>query len=115
MENKINEYFKLQEEIFNHCGYKEDWRIYPLVDNRDYLWFVDEDGEELSTAENMKGFITGDCYSDEILHDRFLPKSIYEGEKYTMILVDTHCDGNKYLSLLSNDKKICEEDIDEEE
>ena len=110
MEEKINQYYNLQEEIFNHCGYQEDWKIYPLVDEREYLWYVSKDEKELKLAKKLEDFVTGDYYSDEILKDRFLPKSIYQGEKYTMILIDTHTDGNRYLSLLSNEKRQLNEE-----
>lgn len=104
MKNKIDKYFKLQEEIFVHCRYMEDWHIYPMVDYRDFVWAINKNS--VVSAKTLEDFATGEFFEDEILKDRFLSKSIFEGQEFTLILVDTHCDNNKYLILLDNNKKI---------
>lgn len=47
-------------------------------------------------------------YSNEIYTQRFLPKWVYRGKDYTMICVDTHTDGNKFLQIFDNSKEIRE-------
>jgi len=47
-----------------------------------------------------------DYYEDTIYQQRFLPKYIYEGLEYTMISVDTQTDGNKFLAVFDNKKKV---------
>lgn len=45
-------------------------------------------------------------YSDEIYTQCFLPKWIYRGKDYTMILIDIHTDGNRFLAIYDNKKEI---------
>ena len=98
MKNLIDNYFKLQDEIFKHCGYQEGWKIYPIVDYREYFWTIDD--EDLITSNENDFSDDGNCYCDEIIGN------IFKGEKYTLILVDTHVDGNSYLALLNNLKEV---------
>ncbi len=115
----IDDYFKLQEQIYNYFGYVENWAVIPLEDRRDYWWH--EDGSEVhytTTESNMKALIENDfnydnaeCdgntyYADEIYTQRFLTKWVYRAEDYTMICVDTHTDGNKFLAIYDNKKEI---------
>ena len=101
----IDDYFNLLKKIHKYFGYKEDWCIFPLKDCREYYWqlwtdevIFHEDKEEVNEK--------GDYYSAEIYRQRFLKKWVYETEHYTMILVDTHVDGNKFLAIFDNDKKL---------
>jgi hypothetical protein len=48
---------------------------------------------------------TGDYYQNDIYTNRFLPKWVYRGPEYTMIVVDTHTDGNQLLQVFANDKE----------
>ena len=32
----LDQYFKLQKEIYDYFGYKEDWVVIPLYDNREF-------------------------------------------------------------------------------
>jgi hypothetical protein len=134
----LDQYFDLQRQIYEYFGYREDWVVIPLDDERDSYWRI-ESGEEyggrvvFSSApkklppydsekfledrfrgvnvhddEQMKALLTdgkGDYYSNEIYTQRFLPKWVYRGEKYTMICVDTHTDGNKFLQIFDNEKE----------
>jgi len=45
-------------------------------------------------------------YRNDIYTQRFLSKWVYRGEDYTMICVDTHTDGNKFLQIFNNKKEI---------
>lgn len=100
----------IRQQIFDYFGYQEDWRVLPFSDSRDMLWklYQDEDGygsvifaetdEELNTGE-------GNCYSNVIYTNRHLPKWVYLGAEFTMIVVDTRTDGNQFLQIFSNDKE----------
>ena len=99
----LDEYFKLQNEIYEYFGYKEDWKVIPLSDFREYLWNID--GDEIYYGECLEDIYSGNGYSAEIYTQRFLPKFVYEGEEFTMICLDTHCDGNKFLGVFTNSKK----------
>jgi len=103
----LKDYFKLQKEIYDYFGYVEDWVILPIDDCTNYFWIID--GTEISFAEGkemLNDVEAGNYYCNEIFHQRFLPKAIYHGVDYTMIVVDTHTDGNKLLQIFDNDKNI---------
>lgn len=106
----FDEYFKLQKEIFDHFGYVEDWVVIPLDDAREYYWTI-EDGDTGSvrfaeSKELLEDEEAGEYYSNEIYTQRFLPKWVYRTDDYTMICVDTHTDGNKFLQIFDNAKEI---------
>lgn len=105
---KLDDYFKLQKEIYNYFGYREDWVVIPMADATEYYWHLNGDIEVKFAKEKdnvFKGTME-DGFSNEIYHQRFLPKYVYRGEKYTMICVDTHTDGNKFLQIFDNSKEI---------
>lgn len=108
----LQEYFKLQKEIYEYFGYVEDWVKIPLDDCTDYLWCISGDNEVVF-AESEEDFKSGKYYGNEIYRQRFLPKWVYPGSEYTMICVDTHTDGNKFLSVFDNSKQISEEKLGE--
>lgn len=107
---KLNAYRKLLKEIHEYFGYKEDWVVIPIEDRREFYWHIEgaEDGGEVQYHEKP---LTADLvedgahYEDSIYTQRFLPKWVYRAEKYTMICVDTHTDGNKFLAIFANDKE----------
>lgn len=110
----LDEYFEIQEKIYDYFGYKEDWRVLPLDDKRDYLWYdylwyISDD--EVLFAKTLKDFekSNGEYYSDELYGN-----IIHVTEDYTMIAVDTHTDGNKFLAIYDNNKKLKENPINEE-
>jgi hypothetical protein len=114
---KIDKFFELQDEVFSAFGYVEDWVSIPLDDGRGYYWktdfFYDESGNVCGGYVNFAEFPeqledeeAGEYYQNEVYTQRFLPKWVYETENYTMICVDTHTDGNKFLQIFDNSKRI---------
>jgi hypothetical protein len=105
----LNEYFALQQSIYHYFGYKEDWVVIPIDDSRAYYWHYPEGGDEVVFAQtpNIQELIEsdGEYYSNLIYRQRFLPKWVYRGEDYTMFVVDTETDGNKFLQIFSNDRE----------
>ena len=107
----LQEYFKLQQEIYEYVGYVEDWVVIPLSDHTEYYWQLDEDSDGQGTikfSEEKEKILndTGEHYEYSIYTQRFLPKWVYRGEEYTMICSNTHVDGNKFLAVFDNSKKI---------
>lgn len=109
--NCLDEYFAKKQEIFDYFGYVEDWVVIPLTDRRNFFWQLDqnEDGtgevnyhedEEIAREQD------GNHYCDDIYTQRFLPKWVYRGADYTMICVDTHTDGNRFLAIFCNAKEL---------
>lgn len=111
---KLEEYFKLQKEIYEYFGYEENWVVIPIEDATGYHWEIigDEKSGEVKFAESIEQFNSsgdnyqGDYYQNEIYTQRFLKKWVYRGEKYTMICVDTNTDGNKFLQIFDNKLEV---------
>jgi hypothetical protein len=106
----LDQYFEIQKKIYEYFGYTEDWRVIPLDDARKYYWHITGDGhgDQVRFAkheENLFSFTVDDGYSNDIYTQRFLPKWVYRGKDYTMICVDTHTDGNKFLQVFDNTKE----------
>ena len=104
----LDQYNTLQAQIFEYFGYAEDWRAIPIDDTRECFWRLYGEGPgQLRYAETEEQLDDedGNYYEDEIYTQRHLPKWVYRGEHYTMVCVDAHVDGNKFLRILSNDKE----------
>ena len=43
----LDDYFEIQAKIFEHFGYREDWRVIPIYDAREYYWRLE--GEYVMT------------------------------------------------------------------
>jgi hypothetical protein len=102
---------EVRSKIFKYFGYVEDWRVLPLNDCTSYYWYLDQEGNGHGTvnfASSPEDFTNevGEYYQDEIYTQRHLPKWVYRGEEYTMIVVDTHTDGNQFLSIFDNSKEV---------
>lgn len=101
---------KVEKKVHEYFGYVEDWKVIPLDYGLEYHWFLDESDDSkvnhVTFAKNMEDFSTGEYYQNEIYRQRFLPKWVYRGEDYTMVVVDTNTDGNKFLQIFSNDLEI---------
>ena len=111
---KLDEYIKLQKEIYEYFGYQEDWAVIPIDDARECYWELMEDGTgggEVLFHENKEDVVerSGNHYANIIYTQRFLPKWVYRGKDFTMICVDTHTDGNKFLQIFDNSKEIAGE------
>jgi len=113
MTKELDTYFKLEEDIQNYFGYVEDWQKFPLDDCRESFWYL-AFNDEVRFADSEEELIneTGNYYECEVYSQRSDPKGgVYRGTDYTMICVDTHCDGNKFLSIFSNEKERPQNDI----
>ena len=105
--NLISDYFSLRKQLHDYFDYVEDWRILPMEDSRGYYWRIiggEGRGGSVGYSEDVTLLDTqeGDYYESSIYTQRFLPKWVYRGKDYTMICVDTHCDGNQYLQVFEN-------------
>lgn len=105
----LDKYNELRQQIFDYFGF-ESWRGLPLDDAREYYWNLTGEGygDEVRFAkheENLFETTMDDGYSNEIYTQRHLPKWIYRGADYTMVVVDTHTDGNQFLQIFDNAKE----------
>ena len=102
----FDSYFKLLNEIYEYFGFVEDYVVLPLDDRREYDWEIIDDSEvQFGKREDIVND-TGNYYEDEIYKQRFYDKWIYRGKEFTMIMVDTHTDGNRFLAIFDNSKEI---------
>lgn len=103
----FDEYLKLQAEIFAYFSYEEGYQVFPLSDCREYFWAIDAQDENIcfATTEDELKSQSGRYYEVFVHLTVHLPKSIYVGEEFTMICVDTQTDGNKFLQIFSNANK----------
>lgn len=97
----------IRQEIFDYFGYVENWRVLPFDDARDCYWRL-RDGEVMFAETLDKLNSDGNYYVNEIYTQRHLDKHIYHGKDYTMMMVDTHTDGNKFLQIFDNSKECNE-------
>ena len=105
MSDLIDNFNKARDAIYEHCGFVEDWTVYPIDDRTSMYWLVDKKEREwVKYAEDIDDIIndTGNYYENEIYTQRFYPKWVYRGAEYTLILVDTHTDGNKFFAIYKN-------------
>lgn len=102
----LDDYLSLQQQIYSYFGYQEQFRVFPIDDKRDMYWWTDY--REISYAKSNQDFKSGNYYCDEIYNQHHLPKWVYHGSEYTMFVVDTHVDGNKFLSIYDNQKELKE-------
>jgi hypothetical protein len=98
----LDEYFEIEKKIYEYFGYQECWTQFPLSDDTDYYWKLNQNsvsfGETIGDVDNDDGF-ENEFYG-------WNRPTVYRQEDYTMICVDTHCDGNKFLAVFDNAKEI---------
>lgn len=104
----LNNYFSLQQKLYNYFGYREDWRVIPIDDARYYFWRLEGEGPgevHFATTEQDLADQTGNYYVNDIYTQQHLPRWVYRGADYTMVCVDTHMDGNQFLQIFDNAKE----------
>jgi hypothetical protein len=113
----LNDYLQKQKELFDYFGYVENWKVIPVNDATLYYWKLSGESfgnkgysDEVLFADTLEELESqdGNFYSNEIYTQRFLPKWVYRGADYTMVVVDTHTDGNKFLQIFDNSKEVKE-------
>lgn len=109
MNDLLQKYFDVESEVFDAFGYKHDWRVFPLQDHRDAYWYLDA-RDHLTygyTPLTVELVLAGsEIYTANVFTYVHLKKWVYRIEQYTMILIDTHCDGNIFLAIFDNDKEV---------
>ena len=104
----IDDYEQTLAEVHERFGYVEDWRAIPIDDKRECWWFLREDEVVFGDDDHPydpQGIADGHCFINEIYMQRFLKKWVYETDTHTMVCVDTHTDGNKFLQIFRNSNR----------
>lgn len=106
----IDDCFASIASVHKYFGYVEDWCVFPLWDSRGCFWQITDEGASVMFADTKEAIknpaSTDDAYQDDIYKQRFLTKWVYRTKEYTMILCDTHVDGNKLLRIFDNKKEV---------
>jgi hypothetical protein len=117
--NLVDNYFKLQKELFKYFGYTQNWCIIPTDPCMGKYWMITGPKDQSSTSVvwspvqfTKQTIEDGDSiYSGTIYTQRFLSKWVYRGKNHTMVSVDTHTDGNKALMIFDNDKECTDPEL----
>lgn len=109
----LDDYFAIRENVFEYFGYKERARAYPIDDMRDVYWSRDDthiywsykkehQQQCLKQFHDYQNIPDDDAYSDVLLEGPWIS---IDG-KYTLFLEDTQTDGNVFLRIFDNAKKV---------
>lgn len=104
----LDSYLGIQKQLHDYFGYVEDWKVFPIDDAREFYWKVDGGSVRFDESpENLADLDDEEfMYSNEIYTYRHMENYVYRGTDFTMILVDTHCDGNKFCQIFDNSKEV---------
>jgi hypothetical protein len=116
--NVINTYFESKKLVHESFGYVSDWKEIPMEDGREYYWMLVGGEINGTVVYSRVPFIAkdlgregGNFYSSTIYRQCFLPKYVWRNEINTMISIDTHTDGNKFLMILTNSLECKDEEL----
>lgn len=98
----LQKYFEIEKEIFDYFEYKGSWTVYPLDDQTDVYWYCD--GFTCHWTFNLEDAYDEFEYSSPLVSKG--TESIFRKDDYTMILIDTQCDGNKFATIFDNKKEL---------
>lgn len=101
MKNLLKQHNEIIEQIHDYFGYNENWTVLPIDDSTQYYWKLTDSGVQFYENQDDDD---DNSYSNEFLHGSV--EDVYRTEAYTMIAVDTHCDGNKFLQIFDNSKEL---------
>jgi len=105
----IADFEEAKQALYDHVGFTEDWVVYAIKNRTEMVWTINESEKHVRFAGDKEKLDSdGDYYEDEIYTQRFYSKWVYRGEKLTMIMVDTHTDGNRFFAFYDNKKEIKE-------
>ena len=106
----INNYTSALKELYEHVGFKEDYVFYPIDDQTDKIWEVDEENKIVKFADSVAQFHSdGDHYEDVMYTQRFYQKWVYAGKELTLVFGDSGVDGMKYFRIFLNSNHIKEQ------
>ena len=121
IESLIEKFFAMQDEVFKYFGYVQDWKVIPLDPQMGCSWMIcgpeDSSSTKIAWTKPNASFTEPlikkgeQLYTGTIYTQRFLPKWVYRGKDYTMIAVDTHCDGNQLFMIFENASECTDEKL----
>ncbi|HET8685881.1 MAG TPA: hypothetical protein VFM18_04370 [Methanosarcina sp.] len=95
IKSKLKLVVDTQKEIFDYFGYEEGWHVYPIEDRTEYFWGYDYPDTVAFSETNE--FDLSKTYEDFIVGQ-------YPKDDFTLIIVNTQCDGNSFAAIFDNTK-----------
>lgn len=108
IESLLENYFDTKKAIFEYFNYEEDWQAFPIDDCTGHYWMRENNTLIYSDEKFLIDIEDQDIEDQDIEDQKFVNAiiSIHPGKDYTMILLDTQCDGNIFLSIFDNKKEV---------
>jgi hypothetical protein len=107
MNSLLHNFIAARDALYEHCGFREDWVAFPIEDQSQSFWRVENRVEKESkdtlnqfvrwadSVEQLKDVEAGKwCSADLIRHRFFDGKSVYRGEEFTLIIGHPGVDGS---------------------
>jgi hypothetical protein len=118
-QHEADRFFKAEAALYKHCGIVRMGHIYPIVDERESYWHVDEKYNLSYHAPKRETIVTylansvadhpvpaGDAFfSAEIYAGRELASGVFRGRRFTMVLEESFDDNVGYI-LYRNDREV---------
>jgi len=101
LDKLIDDYFATRTKLEEAFKYHGVWRVLPFCDARSYYWRID--GENVVYADSLMELESGvgNCYSGGLYRGILNPGT----EQFTLVGVDTMCDGDILLMIFDNAKE----------
>jgi hypothetical protein len=128
MNTLLQNFLSARDALYDHCGFKEDWIAFPIEDNTEKYWYIEnevwkQDGTKEESESTFNGTLfmadtvdklkdeeeEGDYYESSLVRHRFFHgRSVYRGKDLTLVIGEPHVDGMRWLYVLDNAKEIKE-------
>lgn len=105
----LDNYNENKQAIFDYFKYKQDYTSFPIDDRRCFYWRIHFGDVIFSEEPKLVRHPNGQHYEEKILLHRHYKTQVYPGKDFTMIMVDTMIDDNKFLAIYENSKRIEDE------
>jgi len=106
----LNGYFNLRREIQDYFGYKEDWEVLPLSDEREMYWMLVEDKTPFIVYSTEP--LTTDTINDIGICIQFVyghyktRRTAYRRDDLVAVPLGPDIDGNKFLMIFDAAKEF---------
>lgn len=97
----LDDYLKLQKEIYDYFGYENIYPGYPIDDSTMYIWFIHDNNIFYSNRDILDAIKT-----DKEYYMGTVTEMTYQRDGYTMVVLDKQYGGGNYLSIFDDNKNV---------
>lgn len=101
----IEQYFEGKQKLFEEFGYEPGYTSLEVEDYRGVYWNLSNVQVEYAKSLDILEKKSGDYYVSTVYRGRHIKQPVCRTAKYTMIALDTQCDGNKVLGIFDNSRE----------